>query len=140
MPRFRVLLVCLALARSSPAAELEAGAATTDITPPTGYPMWGYASRKDKPCEGVLDPLHARALVLKAGDAKVAVVSLDLGRAPTRGSMARIREALKPDGFAELFLVASHTHHGPVIEVGPACSFSRSTHCSWLMPATLPAC
>jgi hypothetical protein len=79
--------------------------------------MWGYSSRKEKPCEGVLDPLHARALVLKTGDAKIAVVSLDLGRAPTRGSMARIREALKPDGFAELFLVASHTHHGPVIEV-----------------------
>ena len=117
MPRFRILLLCMAWAGPSPAAELEAGAATADITPPVGYPMWGYSSRKEKPCEGVLDPLHARALVLKTGDAKIAVVSLDLGRAPTRGSMARIREALKPDGFAELFLVASHTHHGPVIEV-----------------------
>jgi hypothetical protein len=116
MPRFRVLLLSLAFAHPSPAAELEAGAAAADITPPTGYPMWGYASRKDKPCEGVLDPLHARAVVLKAGDGKIAVVSLDLGRAPTRGSMAHIRDALKPDGFAELFLVASHTHHGPVIE------------------------
>jgi neutral ceramidase len=116
MPRFRVLVLCLAWAAPSPAADLEAGAAAAGITPPVGYPMWGYASRKDKPCEGVLDPLHARALVLKAGDAKVAIVSLDLGRAPTRGSMARIRDALKPDAYAELFLVASHTHHGPVIE------------------------
>jgi hypothetical protein len=31
--------------------------------------------------------------------------------------MTRIRESLKPDAFAELFLVASHTHHGPVIEL-----------------------
>src|SRR5206468_212900 len=66
---------------------------------------------------GTLDPLHARALVLKAGENKIALVSLDLGRAPTRESMKRIRDALKPDGFAELFLVASHTHHGPVIEI-----------------------
>src|SRR5260221_512786 len=98
-------------------ADFEAGAAKIDITPPTGYAMWGYSSRKDKPCVGVRDPLHARALVLKSGDAKIALVSLDLGRAPTRESMKRIREKLKPDGFAELFLVASHTHHGPVIEV-----------------------
>lgn len=98
-------------------AGLEAGAAAADVTPPPGYPMWGYAARKDKPAEGARDPLFARALVLKAGAGKVALVSLDLGRAPTRASMARIREDLKADGFAELFLVASHTHHGPVVEL-----------------------
>ena len=97
-------------------ADFEAGAATVDITPPVGYPMWGYAARRDKPSVGVRDPLHARALVLKTGESKIALVSLDLGRAPTRDSMKRIREKLKGDGFAELFLVASHTHHGPVIE------------------------
>lgn len=99
------------------AAGLEAGAATVDITPPTGYPMWGYAARHDKPCIAVLDPLLARALVLKVGDTKIALVSLDLGRAPHRESMQRIRKALQPVGFTELFLVASHTHHGPVLEL-----------------------
>lgn len=99
------------------AAELEAGAAVTTITPPTGFPMWGYAARHDKPSEGVLDPLRACALVLRAGDAKIALVSLDLGRAPHRDSMKRIREGLKTEGFTELFLVASHTHHGPVLEL-----------------------
>ena len=98
-------------------ADFEAGAAKVDITPPTGYPMWGYASRKDKPCEGVLDPLHAKAIVLKSGAGKIALVSLDLGRAPTRDSMKRIRDVLAADKFTELFLVASHTHHGPVIEL-----------------------
>jgi neutral ceramidase len=99
------------------AAGLEAGAASVDITPPTGYPMWGYGARHDKPSVGILDPLLARALVLRAGDAKVALVGLDLGRAPTRESMKRIREALVRDGFTELFLVGSHTHHGPVLEL-----------------------
>ena len=112
----RALLLVL-LSTTFARADFEAGAATADITPPAGYPMWGYASRKDKPAAGVLDPLHARALVLKACDGKIALVSLDLGRAPTRDSMKRIRESLKPDGFTELFLVASHTHHGPVLEL-----------------------
>lgn len=114
----RVVAFGLLLAAAVPArAAFEAGAATADITPPIGYPMWGYASRKDKPAEGVRDPLMARALVLQSGEGKVALVSLDLGRAPTRASMARIRDGVKADGFAELFLVASHTHHGPVIEL-----------------------
>jgi hypothetical protein len=111
-----VAVVCL-IAESVGAAGLEAGAAKTDITPPTGFPMWGYAARHDKPSTDVLDPLQARALVLKVGDAKIALVSLDLGRAPHRESMQRIRDALKLDGFTELFLVASHTHHGPVLEL-----------------------
>src|SRR4051812_42784072 len=112
MYRLWLAVVCgLIFAASAAAAEFEAGAAKGDITPPPGYPMWGYASRKDKPAVGTLDLLHARALVLKAGDAKIALVSLDLGRAPTRDSMKRIREELQKDGFSELFLVASHTHH-----------------------------
>ena len=65
---------------SAPGAELEAGAAKADITPPIGFPMWGYAARHDKPSVGVLDPLFARALVLKAGEVKIALVGLDLGR------------------------------------------------------------
>ncbi len=116
MRAWLVVLVGL-LPPSVARAGFEAGAAAADITPPPGYPMWGYASRKDKPAEGTRDPLFARALVLKSGEGKVALVSLDLGRAPTRASMARVRDGVKANGFAELFLVASHTHHGPVIEL-----------------------
>ena len=79
--------------------------------------MWGYAARKDMPSLGVRDPLHARALVLAAGDQRIAIVSLDLGRAPTRASMAVIRAHVKSAGIEHLFLVASHTHHGPVLEL-----------------------
>ena len=37
--------------------------------------------------------------------------------APHRESMKRIRDALKSASFTEIFLVASHTHHGPVLEL-----------------------
>lgn len=101
-----------------PVAALQAGAAAMDITPPPGYPMWGYARRHDAPCLGVLDPLRARALVLAAGAQRIALVSLDLGRPPTRRSTAAIRaSALRDSGIAHLFLAASHTHHGPVLEL-----------------------
>lgn len=99
------------------ADDLQAGTARIDITPPVGHALWGYAARKDAPSDGVLDPLHARALVLAAGKQRLALVSLDLGRAPTRDSTAAIRAAVKKAGIDQLFLVASHTHHGPVLEL-----------------------
>lgn len=111
------IIAVLALAGPVTAAELQAGAARADITPPTGHAMWGYGSRHDQPSEGVLDPLHARALVLACGKQRIALVSLDLGRAPTRHSTAAIRAKIKPAGIEHVFLVASHTHHGPVIEL-----------------------
>src|SRR5262245_60122464 len=46
---------------------LKAGAAAVDVTPPTGYAMWGYAARRDAASTGVMDRLQARALVLETG-------------------------------------------------------------------------
>src|SRR5579875_492441 len=114
-----VLFCLLSLTPTSAqtAEELQAGAASVDITPPVGFAMWGYAARKDQPSLGVRDPLRARALVLAAAEKRLALVSLDLGRAPTRASLAIIRQHLKSVGIEHLFLVASHTHHGPVLEL-----------------------
>jgi hypothetical protein len=130
----RITLTALSLACTCPhlvAQELQAGAAKVDITPPVGYPMWGYGARHDKASEGVLDPLRARALVLALGQERMALVSLDLGRAPTRDSTAAIRARVKAAaGIEHLFLVGSHTHHGPVIELDnwptPKTSYVRS--------------
>src|SRR5262245_5151699 len=101
-----------------PPPGLEAGAAVVEITPPVGGPMWGYGARHDQPSTGVLDPLKARALVLAVGEEKIALVSLDLGRAPPRdvtdAIQARVKKAV---GVGHIFLVASHTHHGPVLEL-----------------------
>src|SRR5262245_15628290 len=100
------------------AEDFKAGAAKVDITPPIGFPMWGYGARHDRPSEGVLDSLRARALVLAVGRERIALVSLDLGRAPTRQATSAIRARVKKEaGVQHIFLVASHTHHGPVIEL-----------------------
>jgi hypothetical protein len=112
------LVTCLCVAAAARADELQAGAAKVDITPPIGYPMWGYGARHDAGSVGVMDPLHATALVLSAGRERIAIVGLDLGRAPTRQSTARIRARVKSEaGIEHIFLVGSHTHHGPVIEL-----------------------
>jgi hypothetical protein len=113
-----LVLVCLAFGRAALAQDLQAGAARVDVTPPVGYPMWGYGARHDAPSLGVRDRLQARAVVLAAGKERIALVSLDLGRAPTRQSTAAIRKQVQEAaGVAHLFLVASHTHHGPVLEL-----------------------
>lgn len=113
----RGLAAFLLLATSAPAGPLKAGAATVDITPPPGAPLWGYAARRDAPSTGVCDRLFARCLVLDDGDARFAIVSLDLGRAPPRAVTARIRDRLRVHSFNHILLVASHTHHGPVLEL-----------------------
>ncbi len=108
-----LLIVCAAgLARS---ATLKAGVAKIDITPPPGLPLWGFANRK-APATGTRDPLYARVLVLEAGDTRLALVALDLGRAFGPASMARLREeAAKTSGISYVLAVASHTHSAPVI-------------------------
>src|SRR5581483_2030511 len=117
-PWIRTAILLLAIATPLRAAgPLTAGAARADITPPVGFPMWGYSARRDAPCQGVLDPLRARALVLATGGEKLAVVSLDLGRAPTRAVTDSLRARLEKAGIRHMMLVASHTHHGPVLEL-----------------------
>jgi hypothetical protein len=100
------------------ATSFRVGAADKDITPPPGIPMWGYGARHDKPCEGTLDPLMAKAIVIAAGEDKVAIVGTDLGRGPTEAMMAVIRKELaEKAGIRHVLISGSHSHHGPVIEL-----------------------
>jgi len=80
--------------------------------------MWGYGDRHDALSVGVLDPLYADALVIEAGGKKIAIVGLDLGRAPAEASLQRIRQRIKEQAGIENSIIAgSHTHHGPVLEL-----------------------
>ena len=63
----------------TPTSALKGGVAKVEITPGFGLAMYGYSNRT-KPSEGLLDPLYARVLALEAGEARLALVTLDLGR------------------------------------------------------------
>ena len=96
----------------------KAGVGRRDITPKEPLPMWGYGARHDSLSTGVLDPLQATALVIQAGDQKIAIVGLDLGRAPAEHSLQEIRRRIKAEaGIEYSFIAGSHTHHGPVLEL-----------------------
>jgi neutral ceramidase len=96
----------------------EVGFGERDITPPAGLPMWGYGARHDMLSQGALDPLFAKAVVIRAGNDKLAIVGLDMGRGPTQPIMETIRHAIVERGLiANVMISGSHTHHGPVIEL-----------------------
>lgn len=114
---FSAVSGCLAQS-ARPETEFRAGAARTDITPSSPVPMWGYGDRHDALSTGILDPLHADALVLQFGNEKLALVGLDLGRSPSEASLQHIRERILTEaGIRYSFIAGSHTHHGPVLEL-----------------------
>ena len=95
-----------------------AGAVAVDVTPREPVPMWGYGARHAAFSEGTLDPLLATVLVLQAGSERLAIIGLDLGRAPSEESLQRIRsEIQEKHGVAHSLISGSHTHHGPVLEL-----------------------
>jgi len=104
------MLACLP---AGAAALLRAGVARVDITPPPGVRLWGYSDRKT-PATGTLDPLYARVLVLEAGEMRVALVTVDLGRAFGPASLEWLRDATR-NQVSFLVVAASHTHSGPVV-------------------------
>lgn len=105
-----VTLVLLFSAGALGAAELKAGVARVEITPSTSMQMYGYANRKCGPSNGTHDPLFAKALVLEAGDTRLAIVTMDLG--------SIVSENLRRDVAAKLnipvlLLSVSHDHSAP---------------------------
>lgn len=132
-----VLLLLQGLLAAAPGG-IRAGAAVADITPPPGLPLWGYGGRRDVPSQEARDKLEVSVLVLEfnpggespgvdAAERRLALVGIDMGRAPARATMKKIRAAvLARAGVGHLFLVASHTHHGPCMELeksGPTAGY-----------------
>ena len=77
MTRWTIANLTLALALGTTTlyaeAELKAGVARVEITPSAYMPMYGYANRKCGPANGTHDPLFAKAVVLEAGDSRIAL-------------------------------------------------------------------
>ncbi len=111
-----VLLVGSTIARAAEPA-WKAGTARAVITPKS--PMWmsGYAAR-NKPSQGVVHDLWAKALVIQDGQAQRALlITLDvcgIGRDLSN----RVRDAIGTRlglGRERIVIACSHTHSGPVV-------------------------
>ena len=95
-------------------AQLTAGLAVTDITPPSGYRMSGYFS--ERLSTGTSNPLHAKAIVLRQGDTSAALVFCDIiGLSLEVTSRAR-RQAAERTGIlaTNILIAATHSHTGPL--------------------------
>src|SRR4051812_842690 len=101
--------------RSSPRS-LEIGAAETEITPPVGHRMAGYFD--ERLATGVHDPLKAKALVLKQGDERVALVFCDLvGLSLNVTTNARALASAKTGiPVSHIMICATHSHTGPLFD------------------------
>ena len=100
------------------APPLEVGIAVEDITPPVGYRMGGYF--RERFSTGTRDPLHARAIVLRQGDVRVALAFCDLVGIPVHLSndvreRVRQRTGIPVD---HVVIAATHTHTGPLMPRG----------------------
>ncbi len=116
MRRIILLMLIGSFTAIANAQNLRAGVSRVDITPPLGVELWGYFDRSG-PANGKLDPLFARVLVLDDGRQSVAVITLDLGRSFGPPQIAWLRDkARRQHAVAEVMLIASHTHSGPVID------------------------
>lgn len=100
---------CL-LAQSTERGTLKAGAAKVDITP----------AEKELPKNsfGILDHVHARAIVITNGVTSAALVSVDVGGIPTPVYEAVSKRVGGEFGIpaGNLLITGTHTHSGPRIE------------------------
>lgn len=108
-----IVVACCTGANEACAAELKAGVARIDLTPPLDMncPLGGYGERMSRPAQGVHDRIFAKALVLSDGTQKFALVTADvLGfPPPVKPTLAgRLEDA---DWSAnQIMLLASHSH------------------------------
>ena len=112
-----VLAGALLAVRAAGAAKIEpltAGVAVVDITPPIGYRMSGYFH--ERRATGTSNPLKAKAIVLRQGERRAAMVFCDvIGLSLDVSSRAR-EQAAKATGIpaANILIAATHSHTGPL--------------------------
>lgn len=99
---------------------LLAGWSKREISVPVGFPLAGYIARRCL-CQGALDPLFVRTLVLKQGKKTAVLVVTDLLMiSSTWATKLRRRLAEMAGTNPEAVVVAAtHTHSGPVVDSAP---------------------
>lgn len=100
-------LACSSIPSVARADTLLVGAAKVDVTP----------AERDLPqnFEGILDPLHARAIALDDGHTRAALITLDIGGISNELWQAVTRDLDEELGIAadHVLLTATHTHSAP---------------------------
>jgi neutral ceramidase len=112
-----IIASMLAVTGRAAGAGWKAGTARTAITPKQPLWMAGYGAR-DRPSEGAVHDLWAKALVLEDPEGrKAALVTLDICGIG-RDLSTKVRDAIKDRlglGRDRVVLACSHTHCGPVV-------------------------
>ncbi|MEX2026798.1 MAG: hypothetical protein WEH44_05845 [Pirellulaceae bacterium] len=119
------LALLLTAAGWVPALAIEAGFAETDITPDvtSKRPVWLAGYRMGRRAKGIHDPLLCRSVVLKDGDERIALVSVDLVGLQYP-AVQQIRAKLA--GFRYVMVSSTHNHEGPdVIGIWGRTAFHR---------------
>jgi hypothetical protein len=95
---------------------MQVGIAKINITPTSTAFLTGYANR-DKPAEGVLHDLWAKALVLSNNNEKIILVTTDLLGLSHQVSTEVAEKVKEKLGIErrQLLFNSSHTHSGPMI-------------------------
>lgn len=112
-PYVRVGISCVALsllAAVRAAAELSAGAAAIDTTPPLGLSLVG--NMNDQKGAHIHDPLHARCLVLDDGGTRLVLVTADLCLIPRDvcDNAKRLASEATDIPVENMLIAAVHTH------------------------------
>ena len=110
--RILLAVVCSGLCVSGTArAELAVGFGKSDITPDVQKKaVWIAGYGHGRKATGVHDPLFARAVVLKDGEHKIALVAVDLVGVQ-RPTVQAIRAKLT--GYQHVMVSSTHNHEGP---------------------------
>ncbi len=106
------ILVAIAAPSLAPAEELSVGFGAADITPAIDgkRPVWIAGYGPGRRATGVHDRLFARAVVLRDGERKIALVSVDLVGLQY-AQVLRIRKELRDYAYVGVF--STHNHEGP---------------------------
>ena len=128
-------------------AAMRIGFAKVNMTPPLGTELGGYAGYR--PCSGVHDALHCRAVVLEQEGARYALVQLEL-MCVDEALSARIAQAVCGLGISpeHLLVCAIHTHaapqgsipgEGPLDRVNNSCIVNREAFTDYMLTVVAAA-